>query len=98
MSSLACWHAARHPHGKPRGVPLAVRHAAARPLQPETAPFGREPWKLYHEETASDFFAKLRAEGVAGEALTTRRLVILLLTRPSSWRFVATLLLTRPCA
>ena len=46
---------------------------------PETAPFGGEPWKVYHEETAADFYAKLRSLDAEGGALTTRRLVVVLL-------------------
>ena len=48
-------------------------------LDQETAPFGGEPWKLYHEETAADLFSKLRAKGGQDGVLTTRRLVVLLL-------------------
>ena len=48
-------------------------------VEPETAPFGGEPWKVYHEETAADFFAKLRSLDAEGGALTTRRLVVVLL-------------------
>ena len=48
-------------------------------MEPETAPFGGEPWKVYHEETASDFLAKLRSLEAEGGVLTTRRLVVVLL-------------------
>ena len=47
-------------------------------LGSEAALLGNKPWKRHHEGTATDFSAQLRADGLDGEALKTRRLVILL--------------------